>query len=278
MTRNKSTDALKQIGGGSGGRQFSLGSAGPGVGTDGQIFVTAGGVTAWATPNYVTKPELATELAPLVSGIEHGAAVADIIQEPTGAEPDGSLYIVGTAPTGAFAGHANEVAFLDKGAWLFTAPQQNEAHLNEASNRIMHWSGTTWNSVGTVAQTVSSANIVAFDQATLDRSGTLLTLAVNVTQNHLYQIVGYIMCVYDNYNDSYVGQIVRRHTNDPDLLIGFERSQGWDSIYYSAVNMCAVDLADHTGIYNYELQLPKYSGGVVAKKYSLTVMDLGPKP
>lgn len=98
-----------------------------------------------------TKKYVDEAVAPLITGIKHGAAVTAIANSPPPHAVQGELVIVGTAPTGAFAGKPNHVAFFQNAAWTFTPPTANEAHLNQADNSIYHWSGTAWNKIGSAS-------------------------------------------------------------------------------------------------------------------------------
>lgn len=51
----------------------------------------------------------------------------DILNTPPVSPANPSRYLVGISPTGAFAGHANEIADWDGAAWVFTSPIPNQA-------------------------------------------------------------------------------------------------------------------------------------------------------
>ena len=69
------------------------------------------------------------------------------VNEPAETKP-GIQYIVGSAPTGAFAGaHENDIAVYDGYAskWKFFTPQQDQIEvMNLESGKWERWSGTTW--------------------------------------------------------------------------------------------------------------------------------------
>lgn len=98
-------------------------------------------------PNAYTKAEVDTRLQAIVTGLSHDVAVIDYRTSPPAAPVVDEFYIVKATATGAWAGHDNEIAYWDGTAWVFTAPQLNEAHLNEADNFIYHWNGSAWNKV-----------------------------------------------------------------------------------------------------------------------------------
>lgn len=332
MTLNVSSDSLAQITGGTASGKFGGGGGMP-PGTDGQILVTTAGQPTWTTPDYVvspdlttalglhptkteltttlgtyvTKTELGTELAPLVSGMQHGASVLDFANAPDANAASGSFYVVGSAPTGAFAGQAGAVAFLEGTTWKFTAPQKNEAHLNEKDNTIYHWSGTQWNKVGTVtpqvidnlvdvdttktapvvndlltfdgkvwvpSQTTRFPIVVAKKVVSGNARGEIIRFnAVPVLHNHGYRITGCSLAVYDNEHDRFRFSI--RENNQP-LVHFFNNTLG--GIYRSTVVGQLMTVPPADGHYAWSLQLEGADAGVVLERSWLTVEDLGPMP
>ncbi|TSJ64619.1 DUF2793 domain-containing protein [Starkeya sp. 3C] len=63
---------------------------------------------------------------------------------PPGAPVTGDLYVVGTAPTGAWAGQANNLAQWTGSAWLITAPQRGTTVVSVATGKTYIWSGGAW--------------------------------------------------------------------------------------------------------------------------------------
>lgn len=121
--------------------------------------LTADGTGRWhaAQPAGYTKAEVDTRLNAVVSGLEHGVSAVAITNDPPTTPVDDEVYIVGTTPTGAFVGHANELAVWSGTAWTFAAPQAKEAHLVEDQAAVYAWNSTTrlWAKVaqGTTAST-----------------------------------------------------------------------------------------------------------------------------
>lgn len=64
---------------------------------------------------------------------------------PVGA-PDGYKVLIGTSPTGAFAGHANDIAELVGGVWNFTDPEASDQAIvdNAITYQTYQFNGTTW--------------------------------------------------------------------------------------------------------------------------------------
>ena len=63
---------------------------------------------------------------------------------PPGAPVTGDLYVVGTVPTGAWAGQANNLAQWTGSAWLITAPQRGATVVSAANGKTYIWSGGAW--------------------------------------------------------------------------------------------------------------------------------------
>ena len=66
------------------------------------------------------------------------------LNTPPGSPTDGEFYIVGTAPTGDWAGNANAVVLRNNGAWEFTAAQEGMFTFNKSDNKPYANDGTNW--------------------------------------------------------------------------------------------------------------------------------------
>lgn len=71
-------------------------------------------------------------------------AVQSVASAPPAEPEDGERYIVGTSPTGAFAGHANKVAAWQDGAWAFLTPRPGWRAWNVDAEELRVWSGDEW--------------------------------------------------------------------------------------------------------------------------------------
>jgi hypothetical protein len=69
----------------------------------------------------------------------------NIVNAPP-AHVDGEVWIVGTTPSGAFIGHANQLARSMTGAWTFVTPKKGWlASLTDTSGaQIFKWDGSQW--------------------------------------------------------------------------------------------------------------------------------------
>jgi hypothetical protein len=65
---------------------------------------------------------------------------------PPGSVADGAVYIVGTAPTGAWAGHADKVALVIGGTWQFLEPIAGWIAFNQGSSpgAFYYYDGSAW--------------------------------------------------------------------------------------------------------------------------------------
>jgi hypothetical protein len=90
------------------------------------------------------KSDLGKQIDAAVAGLAHDVSVAAILAAPPTTSPDDIVYIVDPTPTGAFAGHANQIATKISGVWTFATPAAKETHLNEADGSLYTWNGTAW--------------------------------------------------------------------------------------------------------------------------------------
>ena len=70
--------------------------------------------------------------------------------DPPAAPAPGQCWIVGAAPTGAWAGRAQALAGWTQGGWRFVAPTPGLAAWDAASGQVARFAGGAW-SVGTVS-------------------------------------------------------------------------------------------------------------------------------
>lgn len=108
-------------------------------------------------------------------------AVQSVANDPPGSPTNGETYIVGTAPTGAWVGHAAALAVwytIGTPAWLYLTAAAGYRVYNVATTTYWHYSGTAWveehtgNLTGPVSSTVG--NLPSYADAigdTLDDSG-----------------------------------------------------------------------------------------------------------
>ena len=71
-------------------------------------------------------------------------AVEGIANSPPATPVDGTSWIVGTSPTGAWSGQSGNVACRQAGQWLFVTPVPGMRVFNRASSQDFRRVGTSW--------------------------------------------------------------------------------------------------------------------------------------
>ncbi len=83
-----------------------------------------------------------TQIAFTDSSIDY--AVINILNTPPVSPSSGDKYLVGTSPTGAWIGHANEIATWNGAAWVFTTATQGQLLSNQNNDGIYKFTGSAW--------------------------------------------------------------------------------------------------------------------------------------
>jgi len=66
------------------------------------------------------------------------------LSTPPGSPADGARYIVAGSPTGAWSGHAGNIAAYQDGAWTFYAPRQGWISWIGDEDAAVVWDGAAW--------------------------------------------------------------------------------------------------------------------------------------
>jgi hypothetical protein len=69
------------------------------------------------------------------------------LSAPPGSPNDGERWIVGPSPTGAWAGHADDVAAWQDGAWQFATPQLGWVAFAADESALLVWNGAAWEDI-----------------------------------------------------------------------------------------------------------------------------------
>ena len=100
-------------------------------------------------------------------------AVGDVNAVPPAVPADGECHIVGAAASGAFAGHENEIAAFQDGAWIFLPPRPGWRAWNAEAETLLVWTGAAWSEVSSGGGDVNGpqggvadGDIAVFDGAT----------------------------------------------------------------------------------------------------------------
>lgn len=75
-------------------------------------------------------------------------SVLDSLSTPPVGPATGDIILVGTSPTGAFVGHANEIATWDGASWTFQTASIGDLLYNATTDFVSKWTGTAWVRVG----------------------------------------------------------------------------------------------------------------------------------
>jgi hypothetical protein len=83
-------------------------------------------------------------LARAVDSLLHLAVVDRGLNTPPGMPAVGQRWIVGSAPTGEWTGHADEIAAWDGGKWVFFAPKEGFLAWVADEDAVYAWTGAQW--------------------------------------------------------------------------------------------------------------------------------------
>ncbi|QFT61365.1 DUF2793 domain-containing protein [Roseivivax sp. THAF30] len=84
---------------------------------------------------------------------------------PPEAPSENTRFIVGASPSGAWIGHANDIAIFEPGGWTFTAPQQGWQAWIALEGRFVVWTGGTWQALEPELQNLPGLGINATSDA-----------------------------------------------------------------------------------------------------------------
>lgn len=115
------------------------------------------------------------------------------LNTPPGSPTVGQCWVVGSSPTGAWAGKASQIAqAADGGGWFFVAPFKRLKLWNETSDEYVMFDGTNWVSQGLLLKETGeylrvehktedvTVNTGAFRDTTIQIPDRAIVLAVNV--------------------------------------------------------------------------------------------------
>jgi hypothetical protein len=85
-------------------------------------------------------------------------AVEGEADDPPAIPADGTAWLVGTAPTGEWAGQAGRIACRQLGNWLFVTPRDGLKVLDRSNDQEVRFSGT-WRSPGAPAAPTGGATV-----------------------------------------------------------------------------------------------------------------------
>ncbi len=104
---------------------------------------------------------------PVLSKFSWQEPVAAIVDVPVGEEAKGTRYLISGTPSGAFAGHANQIAWFDGETWKFdfdTRPSGLKVY-NQDDDSYWMWNGATWTNATNVGDFTITGDTVTQEEA-----------------------------------------------------------------------------------------------------------------
>jgi hypothetical protein len=95
-------------------------------------------------PGQAQKELFHNEALTLLDAAMHCEAESSGSGEPPAAPSEGGCWIVGAAPVGAWAGHANAVAMWTSSGWRFVAPPAGMTVRDRAAGLVRRFDGSGW--------------------------------------------------------------------------------------------------------------------------------------
>lgn len=83
----------------------------------------------------------------LLDGIVQLAVEAMVATVPPSSPVEGTRYLLGTTPSGAWAGQGGKLALFVDGAWLFVNPQVGWLAFDRSASRLMVLKASGWAAV-----------------------------------------------------------------------------------------------------------------------------------
>lgn len=88
----------------------------------------------------------------MIDGLTHASVQGFDINAPPGSPANGQVWKIGAAPTGAWAGHADEIALYYTG-WIFVAAKLGMIIFNEATGILLVCTNVGTDTWGTITVT-----------------------------------------------------------------------------------------------------------------------------
>ena len=110
--------------------------------------------------------------------------VTEISNTPPVAPSAGDACLVGTAGSGAFSGHNNQVAVYDGSSWTFSeTPAEGWLVYDQDTSKFYYYSGSAWvawDETANLTKTLGATGQFLIDAATTDHTGTDPILEIDV--------------------------------------------------------------------------------------------------
>jgi len=107
------------------------------------------------------------------------------LSAPPGSPAEGARYIVAASPTGAWSGHAGNVAAYQDGAWMFYAPSEGWIAWIGDEDAAVVWDGAAWSALASGGGGGGSGSFTTLGiNATADTTNRLTIAADATLLNH----------------------------------------------------------------------------------------------
>lgn len=105
---------------------------------------------------------------------------------PPSSPSEGDRYIVGPAPTGAWAIHRNEIAVWDNSGWIFLTPRNGWVCYIADENSTYQFYNSTWNTFASaIMQNSFEDNILSVSKTSLQDIRAVWSTISNFDTNHI---------------------------------------------------------------------------------------------
>ncbi len=136
------------------------------------------GITELAETQNSRSVTINEAIAKLEAGATFFAARQVLVNAPPASPVEGDLYVVGTAGSGAWSGHSENVAIYYNAAWLFFVPFEGMFAWDQTSNSLKRYDGADWVTFSATGATVADGD---YGDITVSSSGTVWTIDSGVT-------------------------------------------------------------------------------------------------
>ncbi len=114
------------------------------------------------------------EALALIDALLHAAVEAGPVDDPPAVPEPGQCWLVGSAPTGTWAGQGHALAVHTAGGWRFTAPSAGMRVLRIDDGAWLRFDGAAWHGPATIA--APSGGAVVDVEARAGLAGLILLL------------------------------------------------------------------------------------------------------
>ena len=122
------------------------------------------------------------EALAVIDAAVHLAVISRALAAPPGAPAQADRYLVAASPTGAWIGHAGELAVWLDGAWRFAGPRAGWRCWSMADSKLLVFDGALWRDLSAISELQNMALLGV--NATADATNKLAVSSSSVLFNH----------------------------------------------------------------------------------------------